>query len=445
MPIDRVMVGRVTRGTIMKKIRSGQAYLYRSAGLQSTVLDVRMTDAVRGDFLRRALETAMVRFPYLKSKLVGRDGDFYIAENPLPIAFAKTEKLRSLGSVGVNYQLVDVTYSGNQVRVAFHHALCDGRGIVPFIETLIYYYCCLRYHRAFDSAGIRLAGEPLLHGETDEPFGNSRYAAGDAPAPHVIKDGYALPENADAVTTHARYEINIVRDPFLAFARENNATPAILVALLASRAIKELHPDADKPVVCNMASDMRKELGRENTHKNCVSSLYLPYTEAIEGLPLRDQATAYREYIAEQRHPDAVRSAANSQIGLSDKLDQLETLTDKRKMLSFFDDLCINTFVVSYLGQLKFGECDGYVDSIHLYSGGNKGLILNMLSAGEFITIDVLQSFESTGFITAFLRSLDEIGLHYSSSERIEFTTTPDKTAVTAGRQSEQYYGSFEN
>lgn len=424
----------------MRKIRSGQAYLYRAGGLRSTVLDVRMKDPVRGDLLRRALETALVRYPYLSSKLVEKDGDFYLAENPLSVAFAKTDKLRALGSMSVNYHLIDVTYTGTSIRIAFHHALCDGRGITPFVETLIYYYCSLRYRRVFEPGPIRLAGEPLLPGETDEPFGHSPYPVGDTPAPQVTKAGYALPENADAVTAYHRREITIDRDQFLAYAKQNNATPAILVALLASRSIAHLNPDAQLPIVASLASDMRTELGLENTHKNCVSSLYLPFTPALENLTLAEQATAYRAQIAEQRHPDAVRSAANSQIGLSDALDGLPTLADKKQMLSFFDDLCIDTFVISYLGQLRFGQCGAHVESVHLYSGGNKGLILNMLAAGEFITIDVLQSFDSDAFVTEFLRALTETGLVLSASERITFTTTPDKTAVTAGRQAEKYY-----
>jgi hypothetical protein len=433
------------RGTEMKKIRSGQAYLYRDGGIRSTVLDIRMKDKVRGDILRRALLKAMERYPYLTSKLVEKNGDFYIAENPMSVAFAKTDKFRALGSMKVNYHLIDVTYVDRKICVAFHHALCDGRGITPFIETLIYYYCTLRYSKVFDATGIRLAGEPLLPGETTEPFGHTKYGIGDTPMPEVVKDGYVLPENAEEVNTYYRYEINIDRNQFMAFAKNNNATPSILVALLASKSIKKLHPDAEKPVVCSMASDMRRELGLANTHKNCVSSLYLPYTETVEGLPLDEQATMYRKLIKEQRHPDAVRSAANNQIGLSDKLDQLETLAEKKQMLSFFDDLCVNTFVVSYLGQIRFGECAGHVDSMHMYSGGNKGLILNMLSAGNYITVDLLQSFGSERFAHEFMRSLEEIGLEYSSSPQIAFTTTSDKTSVTGRWQAEKYYRDLVN
>ncbi|PRY68393.1 hypothetical protein B0I08_10495 [Glaciihabitans tibetensis] len=112
----------------MKKIRSGQAYLYRNGGLRSTVLDVRMKDKVRGDLLRRALEKAMLRYPYLGSKLVEKDGDFYIADNLLPVAFAKTAKLRALGGIEVNYHLIDVTYTDNSILAAVQSgSRFDGR------------------------------------------------------------------------------------------------------------------------------------------------------------------------------------------------------------------------------------------------------------------------------------------------------------------------------
>lgn len=51
-------------------------------------------------------------------------------------------------------------------------------------------------------------------------------------------------------------------------------------------------------------------------------------------------------------------------------------------MLSFFESLCINTFVLSYTGQLDLGEAEAFMESMHLYSGGNRGLIVNAMSAG---------------------------------------------------------------
>jgi hypothetical protein len=82
---------------------------------------------------------------------------------------------------------------------------------------------------------------------------------------------------------------------------------------------------------------------------------------------------------------------------------------------------------------------------MHMYSSGNKGLILNMLSAGDYITVDLLQNFESERFAHEFMQSLEEIGLEYNSSQRIAFTTTSDKTFVTGKWQAEKYYGDLVN
>ena len=87
----------------------------------------------------------------------------------------------------------------NKICVSFHHALCDGRGIKPFVETLIYYYCSLRYNQKLDSTGIRLAGEPLLEGETAEPFGSEFFEVDRNNVFEVSRDGYSLPERNNFV------------------------------------------------------------------------------------------------------------------------------------------------------------------------------------------------------------------------------------------------------
>lgn len=428
----------------MKKIRSGQSYLYREGGIRSTVFDVRMKENIRGDLLRQALEKSLLRYPYLKTKLVEKNGDFYITKNELSVAFAKTNKYRSLGSMQVNYHLIDVTYIGKKIHIAFHHALCDGKGIKPFIETLLYYYCCLKYNEIFDSTGIQLADDPILQGEMTEPLGDSQYEVGDTPIPQIIKDGYALPEITGDITGYYRYELNISKDKFLAFAKKNNATPAILLALLVSKTIKNIHPDANKPIVCSMVSDMRKELELENTYKNCVSSLYLPYTDNIKDMSLVEQATLYREIIKEQRTADMVKIAANAQITLSDKINEKKTYDEKKKLLSFFNDFCINTYIISYMGQFQLGQHEKYVDSIHLYSSGTNSLVFNMISAGEYMTVDILQSFESEGIVNEFVKHLGECDLDFTISEKLEFATTCDKTFSTGRWQAERYYEEFE-
>lgn len=412
----------------MEKIRSGQPFLYRDGGIQSTVIDVHMKDIITGIYLKKALNTSLLRYPYLTSRLIEKDGDFYLIENKLTFILEETSELHSLGSAEVNYHLIDVTYHGRQICIAFHHGLCDGVGIKPFVQTLLYYYCTFMSERKVNVPGVRLAGEHLLLDETKEPLSVGKLDVDNTLLPEVIKDGYALPDAIikDGQEQYYRYEIELNQEKFMEFAKENNATPSIIIALLTSKAIKAIYPDADKPILCNLAYNMRKELNLDNTFKNCVNSVYLPYSENMQQLSLKEQSTIFREMLSEQKKIDAVKNDANSILYLCDKLDELDSYEAKKKIMTYFNDINLNTFIISYLGQIKLGEYEKYIDSMHMYNSGTIGLAINMLSVGEKITIDLLQSFETDKYITALSQVLKEVGLEFSVSEKIEFVTPRD-------------------
>lgn len=104
-----------------EKIRSGQSYLYKTAGMESEVVEIRFHKKVYGSHLNKALRTAPERYPYLNTKLVELDGDFYIVQNKVSLVATRT-------------------------------------------ETLIHYYCASRYKSDASAEGIRLADSPLLEG-----------------------------------------------------------------------------------------------------------------------------------------------------------------------------------------------------------------------------------------------------------------------------------------
>ncbi|MFA0814883.1 MAG: hypothetical protein ACC608_03755 [Anaerofustis sp.] len=150
-------------------------------------------------------------------------------------------------------------------------------------------------------------------------------------------------------------------------------------------------------------------------------------------------ASKYRTLLNEQRNSDAIKSGLNKQIGLFNKLDEMKTLEEKRRMLSFFNGMINNTYVVSYMGQLILGEHAEYIESAHLYSDGICGMTVNMLSAGGKLSFDVLQGFLDRRYVQAFSTALSVYGL-LSSTDTFPFTTGKDKSFITASRQAERYY-----
>lgn len=438
---------------VMKKIRSGQSFLYRENGYNSTVLEFRMADRVRGDCLQAALGKTVNRMPDMTCKLVEKAGSYYLQHDEVSMNAVPTAKLRTLGAMQTGYHLLDVTFHSSLIRVSFHHALCDGGGAKQFAETLIYYYCSLRYvkpgrNRPLDFSGIRTLESPIDPNETAEPLGTDPFDVAGAKQTRgieIIKDGYALPESTDTPTVCRRTGVEIGQDIFVALAKRFGATPGLMATILISRAILRVHPDADKPVVCSMAADLRSSIGMEATRRNLTGSFYFPYGEMQAHNEIAHVAARYRELLAAQRSPDAIHEALNMQIGLFNKLDSIPTLEGKRHMMAMFDHLLINTYVLSYLGRMRFNDFAQYVHSVHLYSGDIKGLSVNMVAAGDVISFDILQGFDGDAYANAFLAELDYFGIPYITTDTFEFETGGDKSHITASRQAERYFTPVED
>lgn len=416
-----------TPGAKLEKIRSGQAYLYQKNGMESEVVEITFYKKIIGSFLNQALLEAIKRYPYLNTKLVELDGDFYIVKNEMSLTAKKTQKLAQLGHISCGYHLIDVTYYGKTVYVSFHHALCDGKGIKPFVETLIYYYCQLRYKSKASAEGIRLANSPLLVGETTEPnLGSYAYDATQPDVP-VSRDAYAIPENVvEEHDTDYRYYVEIPAASYMKVCKENGATPVVLTSLLVSTGIASLYPDFDKPINANIAVDIRDALDLPNTFKNCVRSMPLPYSREFLSMPLSEQAKIQRTLLNAQRDRDLCRKAANASLGMFDKLDTLPSYEAKQQMMDFFNGMLINTYVVSYLGQMVLNENAQYVESIGFYNSGAAGLGVTMVACREKFCLNFKQSFKSDKYVKAFLAQLDGLGIPYTASEAIAFVTPRD-------------------
>ncbi len=421
-----------------RKIRSGQSFLFRKNGYDSTVLDIRMKDEISSGCLDAALRKTALRFPYLTDKLAEKQGNYYLLPDDIPLRAASSQKFCPLGSTETGYHLIDVTYTENSIRVAFHHALCDGRGIKPFVETLVYYYCSIKYKKTFSAEGIRTAAERPDDTETAEPFGTELFAVDKSKIAVVDRDGFALPESTSATAHCFRTEITVNQNEFVNTAKSYGATPGILTAILISSAVYRLHPEADKSVVCSMAADLRSAAGMEHTHRNCTGSIYLPYSRGDAHAGAAELAAAYRKLLSEQRTEDSLKELMNKQIMLFNRADSFKTVEGKRGLFAFLDNLCINTYVVSYLGKMNFNDFENYIDSVHLYSGQIKGLSVNMVAAGNKIAFDFLQGFESNIYVEAFIAELARHGIDCSATDTFSFTTGRDMSYITAGCREEQ-------
>ncbi len=409
----------------LEKIRSGQSFLYRKNGNESMIMELSMHDLVDADLLEKALLRSLSRYPYLTSKFIQVDGDFYLSANFLPMKVVETLRLRPLGGLETNYHLVDITFYEKKIYVAYHHALCDGRGIMPFVRKLIYYYCLKKYQPPIDIDDLSLASENMSIGELQEPFVSEEKATDTLP---VFKhDAFRLPEltTDKHLYKSTRYELNIDQDSFVGWARSKHATPSITVALLMSKVIENVHPN-EKEIICNLARDDRAGSSCQNTFRNCVGSIELAYSRHPDEIPFLDQVENYRNTIRQSKKKQQLRDSISRMTTLSDQLDKRKGFLDKQKMLSFYDDLILDTFVLSYIGQFKLGAYESFIDDIHSYISGPKGLTIQMSAVNETLSLDFIQSFADKIYLESFIEELKQRNIGFFVKDPIEFETPYD-------------------
>lgn len=411
-----------------EKVRAGQPYLYRADGLPSEVYEVRFKEILDHADVDAALQKAIARYPYFKVRYAEEAGDFFAVPNESPMVAYHTADMIPLGGAESNFYLIAVSHFENRLDVAFHHGLTDGRGIKTFVETLVAYYCKIHYGTAEIPDGVLTDETPFTLEEIAEPCGEKRAVDKKklSKVTGLSKKAFAIPETKNPPAPHRRYELKFPQDEFMATCKKYGASPIILLSVLTSRAIHAASPDNTQTINSNFPVDARAELGVPKTYKNCVKSLSLPYGEHEKSLSTQELCAYYRTLLKAQRNPEHCKAEFNNIIMLLDVLNHLHSYQGKRKIMRFLDDLRLNTYIISYIGQFTFGKNEAYVDSVHLFSDCSNGITLNMTCECGFFFIDFVQDFENPRYMEELAAQFGKEGLTLSCSEKIEFCTPKD-------------------
>lgn len=428
------------------RVRAGQPYLYRKAGLESEVYQVRFHNQVNGKNLNQALEQAMIRFPYFKVRFLEENSDFYSVPNELPLRAIETDTLLPLGGRENNFYMMGITYDKNVVNVSFHHGLTDGEGIKSFVESLIFYYCRFEYHNMDQIEGIKTSDQDVPISEYVDPFQNKRTRKqmekegllaydestkrsnqkGKLKLSSLTRKAYTLPATKLPPVKHRRYEISFSQKEFMALCKKYNATPVILLSVLMSRGIAKVHPENRKTINSNFPVDIRNIVGAAHTYKNCVKSISLPYGEGEKNLSTEELCAYYKQLLNTQRSRKHCLSELGKIVMLLDVLKIFHSFKGKQKILKFLENLKLDTYLISYVGQFNLGSNEQYIDSIHLFSSCSDGLVMNMTCECGYFQIDFIQDFEEDRYFTALLDQLKQENIMVKATEKIEYRTPCD-------------------
>ena len=384
----------ITRPSFEKKEMaiSSSPYVYLPMDIPAYTVEVTHRDPIDGELLQRALDRTVQRMPYLTDTLVIDHGAIYYANNPLPMEAAHVAGIRHVGGSETNYHMLDLTWDGNVTWFSMYHGFCDGQGIYTFLESVLYHYYCMKDGVEYDPNGIRADSTEMTEAETFEPYSRQYEVSPDFTMPENRQQPafYHLPE---IVRNHGgeveEHGFLLPSEAFMKFVKANGTSPSVMFSMLVGAAIARLHPDADAPVMVIIPVSIRRQLGCEETFKNCSSRIMLPISGTpMDALPFDQRAAQLRAMLKQQMAPDRFRAIYN-RVGqiYRERMEQATDYREELKKPAGFMTVTHDTFYIDYIGSMhKTGYSEQITDVRFLCkpAAGNT-LHLNVIEHnGEF-------------------------------------------------------------
>ena len=379
-------------------------------------LRIRMRDLIDPQIFRHAVDTTMERYPYFLVELQRRNGEFYFAENHRPVVITNSLHGVELNSEDSNFHMIAFCWQDNWIILDVFHGMTDGAGAYEVMRTLLYYYCSERYNVELNDEGIRLVGDEISEEEWADPVANRT----DLPTPTRNEMPNALNPVAAAGLEEDRqqtaYSIAISESEFMRFTLDNDGSPGTMVALLLSRAIAKLFPEAEDAIRIALCVNQRKALGTPLAHQSLVGGVMLEYKDGMRDWPLGRQGTIYRGMVFAQTEEETVLAGAASNAGMVQMILSKESDAERLEVIAAINEMTkkLITATVSYVGKANYKEAEQYIRDFRSWtSSASNGLLVEIAAVNGRFVIDFLQKFSSPLYVNAFLKELEDNGIVY--------------------------------
>ena len=239
---------------------------------------IQINRLVDGEILRRAVDTAMRRYPYFSVRTAVENEEYVLLPNDSPVVITHGIEPLRLGSGEANYHLIAFNYEDEMIFLDCFHGLTDASGLFPLIKTVLYYYLCEREQVKLDSEGIHLADDRIPSEEIDDPYPESISEDIQPLGAYKSVQQFRLPERTGSHASEwTAYHIQIKESDFMKYSGSHDAGPAALTSALLYKTIQDIHPETEFPIVCGMAHNIRKELGKPLAYQSQAMLLHLKY------------------------------------------------------------------------------------------------------------------------------------------------------------------------
>lgn len=383
---------------------------------------VTFTEPVNPDALRIAADRTAARFPYHYVRMVCRGGEYLFEPNPAPVVITPGGGTVTLGSAQSNEHLIALAYDGNRLFLDASHFCTDGNGMFPMLRTLIYCYLhILHPDEPFDTDIIAMPDSAISAAEAeDDPYPADplpENPIGFLPRPDAVFLLDDQPQGYAHMPEWTSFCLKTEQKSMMTYVSSADGSPASFISALMFRAVSDLHPANQLPVVCGMQHQFRKAIGKPFSHLCHVNIAPIIYPDRLRGGEIGRLNTVTRGALICGADDSVDVLSVNAHIRSREQIKTM-TLPEKKRFMQQYirEQIGLNTFEVSYTGRVPWGGLDRYITNAvpYLDMTLSGGISVEIFSFGAYFSINIMQRSSSRKYVDRLCALLTDCGISYT-------------------------------
>lgn len=414
--------------TLHKIYDTDKVFYYFFSEQESAAISIRFSlqDRIDRDHLKAALKKTLRRFPNFRQTLVlDGNGELYTMDNSQDVdVYPYDSNPAHFATRETNGYLFRVMYEGDTIWLSVIHGVCDGRGTLMFVRSLIWHYMVETGRLQADSTDNTVTGEADFDSpDMADPFDRD-FAVSPAANPFTPAESekyYILPEDIKGVDENRfsglfRYVLDTKK--LVEQAHRIGTSADTCLQLLIARTIHDSYDTGDKLISGMGAVDLRP-FYQSSYLQNFRELFWVYYPPDVFDLSEQEAAELITRLF---KKPQLNKN--NYDRAILQRMEDYKDLlrfpfadTDSLRKLreAFFDaDEFTVTYFTSNLGQVKFGrDIDPFIRHMEVYgpaifscpgffilSHGDETVInLTQRNFSRYFPVKIMETFQKAGLL----------------------------------------------
>ena len=382
-------------------------------------LVVTMRDTVDHGLLRKAVHSAMRRYPYF-CVFPQKNGDcIQLQSNEAPVPVFPDGRCVVLGTEESNGHLL--AFGCEEKRILLHasHYIADGMGISPLLLSVLYLYISEKYGTdGLNSERILMPNDPISDEEYAYPFPEEPVLTDTAAQEKTFDSVYSLDSAAFDRQGLYAYHLRIPQSAMMKVANPSDGSPISFLSVLLFRALCVLDEKIDKPVLVHVQHQYRAVINTPLNKHSLVNYIPVAISPLLKERHVELQNTIVRGQIILGSEPEKDLRSIDRLVSVF-PANQCSNLAKKQLAMQQYIENSINpkTFGISYVGKMTWFGMDRYIEDLHAYIGEKftpNMLLIEVMTIKDYFSINFMQSGRGSRYVDAFIAQLKEFHIPVS-------------------------------